>query len=55
MKMFLREAIRSRLENDMVDEAIVCFDFARSFFEDMMKIAYKSYLLDGYHTKQLRK
>ena len=55
MKAFLRQVIRSRLEDDMVDEAIVCFDFAKSFFDDMMKIAYKSYLLHGYHTKQLRK
>jgi len=32
----LKTAIRERLSDDMVDEAIVCFSFAEDFFKEMM-------------------
>jgi len=35
----LKLAIRERLDDTMADEAKVCFDFAKEFFEDMMVIA----------------
>lgn len=33
----LKVAIRERLNDDMADEAKVCFDFAARFFEEMME------------------
>lgn len=35
----LKTAIRERLSDDMADEAVVCFDFAKRFFAEMMDIA----------------
>ena len=35
----LKTAIREKLDDSMADEAKVCFEFARQFFEDMMEIA----------------
>jgi heme oxygenase len=34
----IKEAIRSKLDDDLADEAIVCFDFAAKFFDEMMDI-----------------
>jgi heme oxygenase len=34
----LKAAIRERLSDDMADEAKVCFDFAKRFFQDMMAV-----------------
>jgi heme oxygenase len=34
----LKAAIRERISDDMADEAKVCFDFAKRFFQDMMPI-----------------
>ena len=34
----LKLAIRERLSDDMADEAKVCFDFAKRFFQDMMNV-----------------
>ena len=33
----LKVAIRERLSDDMAEEAIVCFDFARQMFQEMME------------------
>jgi heme oxygenase len=35
----LKVAIRERLDDSLADEAKVCFEFARQFFEEMMEIA----------------
>jgi len=35
----LKMAIREKLDDSMADEAKVCFDFAKQFFEEMMVIA----------------
>ena len=35
----IKDAIRSKLNDDMADEAKVCFEFATRFFEEMMVIA----------------
>lgn len=35
----LKEAIRAKIDDSMADEAKVCFDFAKRFFQDMMEIA----------------
>ena len=35
----LKVAIREKLDDSMADEAKVCFDFAKQFFEEMMDIA----------------
>lgn len=34
----LKVAIRERISDDMADEAIVCFQFAREFFDEMMTL-----------------
>jgi heme oxygenase len=33
----LKMAIRERLDDSMADEAVVCFDFAKQFFQEMME------------------
>lgn len=35
----IKEAIRAKLDDSMVDEAKVCFQFAKRFFDEMMDIA----------------
>ena len=35
----IKEAIRSKLDDSMADEAKVCFDFAKRFFDEMMEIS----------------
>lgn len=35
----LKVAIRERLDDSMADEAKVCFDFAKRFFQDMMNFS----------------
>ena len=34
----LKMAIREKISDDMADEAIVCFDFAKRFFQEMMDL-----------------
>jgi hypothetical protein len=34
----LKAAIRERLSDDMADEAKLCFQFAKEFFEEMMTL-----------------
>ena len=34
----LKDAIRERLDDSMADEAIVCFQYAREFFDEMMTL-----------------
>jgi heme oxygenase len=36
----LKTAIRSKINDDMADEAIVCFDFAKQFFKEMLEISH---------------
>jgi heme oxygenase len=38
----LKIAIRERLDDSMSDEAKVCFEYATTFFQDMMTIANES-------------
>jgi hypothetical protein len=33
----LKTIVRSKIDDSMADEAIVCFDFAARFFEEMME------------------
>ena len=35
---FLKEHIRSKLNDNMADEAKVCFDFATKMFQQMMEL-----------------
>ena len=37
----IKDAIRSKLSDDMADEARVCFDYAKRFFQEMMDVAEK--------------
>jgi heme oxygenase len=34
----IKEAIRSKLDDSLAEEAIVCFDYAARFFEEMMDV-----------------
>jgi heme oxygenase len=34
----LKDAIRAKINDDMADEAKVCFDFAKEFFQEMMTL-----------------
>jgi hypothetical protein len=34
----LKEHIRSKLNDDMADEAKICFDFATQLFKEMMEL-----------------
>jgi hypothetical protein len=34
----IKEAIRSKLDDSLADEAIICFDYAARFFEEMMSV-----------------
>jgi heme oxygenase len=34
----LKMAIRAKIDDSMADEAIVCFDFAKRFFQEMMEL-----------------
>ena len=34
----LKMAIRAKIDDSMADEAIVCFNFAKRFFQEMMEL-----------------
>jgi heme oxygenase len=38
----IKDAIRSKLDDSLADEAIVCFDYAARFFEEMMSVVDES-------------